>query len=331
MKTKNIINWSWFLAGIMTLATFTSCEKKFYDEEQYRKEVYIVSGDDNIFGQEYAMGEESEGNISIYVGGTTAIEEDVEVELGLYPTALREYNQRVYGENYADYGRQLDAADYEIQNWKVTIPKGSSKPYVQFPIKVKVSNLMDAEAYYIPLYIKKVSNYMVSPTRNYVLFRIYLKNDYASTKNSTYYTMNALEQVCTESNGTFTPDAPAVSVNSTKLFIPTGQNSIRTMPSALVSSSNTSKIQNIEVTVYPDEVVNVPVLNEGIPTGEYNQYQKVTVKACEPSSDAIVVAELNDEPSYYDPETKKFTLNYRYHSSTEKKWHFMNELLTPLK
>ena len=60
MKIKNIINSCWLTAvGIMTLAAFTSCETKFYDEEQYRKEVYIVSGDENIFGQEYAFGKES--------------------------------------------------------------------------------------------------------------------------------------------------------------------------------------------------------------------------------------------------------------------------------
>lgn len=333
MKIKNIINSCWLTAvGIMTLAAFTSCETKFYDEEQYRKEVYIVSGDENIFGQEYAFGKESVGYISIYVGGTTAIEEDVDVELELYPQALRSYNQRIYGENYANYVQQLDPENYVIENWKVTISKGNSKPYVMLPIKVNVSNLIDGEEYYIPLRIKSVSNYMISPTRRVVLFRIYVKNDYATSKSSSYYSMAGLEQIYSESNGSFIADAPGTGMNSTKLLKPSGETSVRMMPGALVSANAIDeRNKNIVLTVHPDEIIDVPVLNEGQPTGEYLKRQKVTIESWDYSSSSIVVGDVEGEQSYYDAETKTFTINYRYRLSTEKKWHFMYEVLSPLK
>jgi len=333
MKIKNIINCCWLIAaGIVALTTITSCEKNFYDEEQYRKEVYIVSGDENIFGQEYAFGKESVGYISIYVGGTTPIEEDVDVELELYPQALRSYNQRIYGENYASYVQQLAPENYVIENWRVTISKDNPKPYVMLPIKVNVSNLIDGEEYYIPLRIKSVSNYMISPTRRVVLFRIYVKNDYATSKSNSYYNMAGLEQIYSESNGVFTPDAPGTGMNSTKLLKPSGETSVRMMPGSLVSANEVDeRNKNIVLTVHPDEIVDVPVLNEGIPTGQYLKRQKVTVASWDYSSSSVVVADVEGEQSYYDPETQTFTINYRYRLSTEKKWHFMYEVLSPLK
>ena len=200
------------------------------------------------------------------------------------------------------------------------------------PIKVNVSNLIDGEEYYIPLRIKSVSNYMISPTRRVVLFRIYVKNDYATSKSNSYYNMAGLEQIYSESNGVFTPDAPGIGMNSTKLLKPSGETSVRMMPGSLVSANEVDeRNKNIVLTVHPDEIVDVPVLNEGIPTGQYLKRQKVTVASWDYSSSSVVVADVEGEQSYYDPETQTFTINYRYRLSTEKKWHFMYEVLSPLK
>ena len=49
------------IPGLVVIGMSTvGCEAKFYDEEQYRKEIYIVSDNYNIFGQEYTFGEMSE-------------------------------------------------------------------------------------------------------------------------------------------------------------------------------------------------------------------------------------------------------------------------------
>ena len=104
------------------------------------------------------------------------------------------------------------------------------------------------------------------------------------------------------------------------------------MPGALVSANDVDeRNKNIVLTVHPDEIIDVPVLNEGIPTGQYFKRQKVTVKSWDYSSSSVVVDYIEGELSYYDAETQTFTVNYRYRLSTEKKWHFMYEVLSPLK
>ena len=95
------------VVSVLGFGVIVGCEAKFYDEEQYRKEIYIVSDNSNIFGQEYTFGEMSEGWLSIYAGGTTPIEKDVTVELEHWPEVLRAYNRTTYGEAYANYALQV--------------------------------------------------------------------------------------------------------------------------------------------------------------------------------------------------------------------------------
>ena len=307
------------------------CEAKFYDEEQYRKEIYIVSDNYNIFGQEYTFGEMSEGWLSIYAGGTTPIEKDVTVELEHWPEVLRSFNRTTYGEAYASYAQELDERDYTIDNYSIVLPKDNPKPYVKFPIKVNVGNISPDDVYYIPLRIKSVSDYMISPEKRDVLFRIYLKNEYATTKTTTYYTMDGTEQNFREADGIFTSAGEPSVINATKSLVPVDAHSVRILPSTFNSvAAAVISQRGIVVTVHPDELTDVPVLVEGVPTGETVKRQKVTMDTWEVSSRSVSVGEVEGKQSYYDPETQTFTLNYRYKLPTEVVWHFVYEVMRPL-
>lgn len=313
------------------MVLLAACETTFYEDEQYRKEIYIVSGDNNIIGQEYSFGDESVGYLAIYAGGTTEIDADVDVELETYSDYLRNYNQRVYGDNYANYGKELDSDSYSVDSWKTTMKAGGDKPYVLFPIKVNVNNINIDANYYIPIRIKSVSKYMISEKKQNVLYRIFLKNDYATTKTTTYYTMNGTEQICSEADGTFTPQGVPTAVNATKSFTPTGQYSVRMLPSTSYSTAaNVVRNQSINVLVHPENIIDVPVYVEGEFTGNYVKRQKVTLDTWQKSSSSVTVGEIDGEQSYYDADNKTFYLNYRYKLSGETDWHFMHEVLKPL-
>ncbi len=315
---------------VIAMAALTACETTFYDEEQYRKEIYIVSDDNNMFGQEYSFDDNSVGYISIYAGGTTPIEKDVQVELEVYSDYLRQYNQRVYGDNYASYAQELDPEDYTFESMTATLKAGSENPYVMLPVKVNVKKLLTQEKYYIPLRIKSVSDYMISTKKREVLYRVYIKNDYATTKTTTYYSMQGTEQQKTYSGGEWVDYDALQPVNSTKVFTPISERSIRMLPGTSYSTDNTVVTnQSLTVTVHPDEWIDVPVYVEGLPTGEFIKRQKVTLATWIESSSSVVVEDVEDQLNYYDPETQTFTLNYRY-MLPGGNWHFMNEVLKPL-
>lgn len=53
MKYRNFTNKLMLMVGVTATAVLTSCEQEFYQDEQYRKEIYIVSGEDNISNENF--------------------------------------------------------------------------------------------------------------------------------------------------------------------------------------------------------------------------------------------------------------------------------------
>ena len=330
MKLNNICyrNKALGLLGLALLGTLTACEEEFWETEQYRKEIYIVSGDNNIFGQEYTFDEGgSIGYLSVYAGGVTGIETDVDVLLEHDPEVLREYNSRVHVEDYDNYAYELPADRYSIENMTVTLKQGADVPYSLCPIHVNIEGMNPDEEYFIPLRIASVSNYMVSESKRDVLFQVFMKNDYATTASSTYYNMTGTLQ----SPGSLT----AIAVSATKLVVPVSRYGIRILPSSNTTTDGRElRKQGIVVTVHPDEMVDINVLNdEGLPSGEYKQCCKVTLESWIKEDASISVQESSSsfgDVSNYDPETKTFTLYYRYKLPEDSDYTTMTETMSLL-
>ncbi len=344
------------VAGALMLFTFTACEKEFYEDEQYRKEIYIVSGDNNIFGQEYTFGKANEGYFSVYVGGSMAIDRDVEVKFALNRDLLREYNQRNFGTKYSEYVQELPQNYYTpVNGWEIPLTSGSV--YTLFPLKVDINELLPDENYFIPLSISSVSDYQFSEKKGSVLFQIFMKNDYATTKTSTYYSMNGTIYDLREFFGNWNPNIDGsnpTAFNATKLVVPISENAIRILPGTTQSTDRAILNQKgISVTV-TDEDVEVPVLgDDGLPTGETVKMKKVMLEPYIGSGANIQVREaaegINQGAeqkliSYYDPDKKQFTLNYCYRMPDEKVkfdlfgspaeadvWHKVKEVMTLMK
>ena len=306
MKYRKLINRLILgMAGVASVGCFTACEQEFFEDEQYRKEILIVSGDDNIVQREFSFEDDAVGYISIYASGVTPIEKDVTVELAKDGNILQEYNQRMHGEDYASYALELPESCYEIDNWSIQVHPDETTPYSMFPIKVNLASLQVEETYFLPLKIVSVSDYMISAEKQEALLQIMMKNDYASTLTATYYSMN----------GTSSTNGGAESpVNISKLVVPVSKYGIRILPGSVTTTDKKEiRMQGIVVTVHPDELIDVPVIGEdGLPTGETVKRQKVTLERWRNLQDAITVNEIADKPSYYDPEEGEYTLNYTY-------------------
>lgn len=335
MKQQNLIYRIMIsVISLVITGTFSSCEQEFYKDEQYRKEIYIVSGDDNIFGQEFNFGS-SVAYLSIYAGGATSIEHDVTVDLARDENILGEYNQRLYGENYGKYAQELSQNFYNIENMSVILQPNENKPYALMPIQLNVDELSSPDVdYFLPLKIASVSDYMVSKERGSVLFQIFMKNQYATTKKKTYYSMTGTSQKGKEegSDWHFVGTEDVQSINNTKVVTPIGMNSVRILPSSITSEDAlVLRRRGISITVTPNEWIDIPLIgDDGLETGEFVKMQKVTVASWIGNKDALTVKEIEDVPSYYDPDKKVFTLHYRYKFSDSSDWYKMKEVLTEM-
>ena len=245
------------------LGLLTSCEMEYYKEELYRKEIFIVSGENNILGEEFEYGENGfTGNLPIYASGSTGLDEDVTVKFCLDDEAIGGIQQAQLRHELRRLRHRARPEYYTIDPMSVDMKAGSYSTLL--PINVRIDNLLPDETYFIPLRIESVSGYMASTSKNYVLFEILRKNEYATTKSDTYYTMTGTTQTGWVIDGLFGSDSRRQSINSSKLVIPIGKHSIRILPGATAASDKLSIRNNsLRVTVDPETWVNVPRLRRG--------------------------------------------------------------------
>ena len=271
-------------------AFLCSCEMEYYKEELYRKEIFIVSGENNILGQEFEYGEKGfQGELAIYASGTTGLDQNVTVKLGLDFEAIGEYNKRNFDTKFEEYAMELPAEYYTIDPMSVEMEAGSCS--ASLPINVRVDELLPDQTYFIPLRIESVSSCMPSATKNFVLFEIQRRNDYATTKSSTYYTMTGTTQTGWIVDNIFGSNTRRQAINSSKLVIPVGERSVRILPGATAANDKvTTRNNSLRVTVDPESWVNVPVYVEGEITDEVVPMQRVSITPYLDSQDAIRVS-----------------------------------------
>lgn len=331
------------LVFILSFVTHSCGEKDFFTEEQYRKECYIVSGDNNIFGQEFTFGKDSTGNISVYTAGTTPVDNEVTVTLRKAPRHLIEYNKRLYGNNFIDFAQILPEENFSVPNgWDVLITK--ENPYTLFPITVDIDNLSPDVDYFLPIEIAKVSNYQFSEEKSFVLLQIFMKNEYATTKTTTYYQMNGTTLDVKEHQGNWSParNETPTAFNATKKVVPIAKNAVRMFPGTSQSIKiNDINQRSIRVNI-TDNKIEIPDIGEdGLPTGKTFSAQIVTIEPYMKGNKYIKVRQATDQLdptkgerliSYYYPKDKLFVLNYYYHLPTDADdvWHKVKESMTLL-
>ena len=133
MKDTKIMNKLAATAICVAFAgTFISCEQEFYKDEQYRKEIFIVSGENNIFSQEFTFDENAQGLLSIYVGGTTPIDKDVTVTLEYNMDLLSKYNRLMHDNDYDNYALMLPEDRYSVNSMSITLKAGNKEPTCYF-------------------------------------------------------------------------------------------------------------------------------------------------------------------------------------------------------
>lgn len=170
----------------------SSCDDyKQYEEEMYKKQIYIVSKKDMIFNVECDMNvEKGLYNLSIACGGSKKLDTDVTVTIEGDTLLLPRYNYLNFELDTSKYAWKLDESKYNF-NSLTTVIRARSE-YGLVPFSIISSDLYDLcpdSTYFIPMAIKSVSEYELNKKKFNVLLRILPKNTYAETAEATYYLM----------------------------------------------------------------------------------------------------------------------------------------------
>lgn len=280
---------------LTVVLTAASCEQNLLEMEQYKKVIYLKSGDNHILTYPYTMNDGvSTGYLTIGSGGTMPLEKDLQVKLALDTPALNKYNYRIFGNEYGKYAQLLDARYYESLNLDAVVPKGEVSATVALPVALKVSALSPDTTYMIPVRIASVSDFEVNPEKDFILFRIGLENKYTSVVSRSYK-MKGLKQVGSGAVSTIT---------TTKVMQPLGSNRVRIFPENIAATTVLSDIEGktIVLVINSDNSVNV------LP------YKSIKVE--------------ENGACLYNEATKEFLLHYRYRLTETAQWITVTETLT---
>lgn len=235
------------------LVGFIACEDNGqFTEEQYKKVIYLLSSDNNkVFPGIHRLDEAvSTGYVSIGVGGTNPIDQNVTVEIERDDSLMHVYNKINFDIDSSKYARELDPARFDIQSYQITLKAGNQDQYTLLPIRVHTTGLSPDSIYFVPLRIKSVSNYEVNPKYQAVLYRVYLENDYAQQKEQTVYAVRGDRQV---------GDGGPSKVTLDKRAYPVTKDQIRIFADTKNSSDKLNEINrySILLQVKEDSTINI--------------------------------------------------------------------------
>lgn len=241
-------------AGIM----ICSCDRdELFEREQYKKVFALLSDDGfNIFAEEHELElSESPGFVSAVCGGSLPTGEDINITIVEDEDLLLQYNRSNFDVDESRYARWLPRDKYDISSYSITIRAGERTGLM--PITVRPNGLSPDSTYFIPLRADRFTTYELNPEKSDVLYRVFLKNYYATNKTETYYSFRSKRD---EAN-----------IMGSKLVFPVSGNSVRTMAGDLTFESKTDVInsgallltvdENDSVRIEPWKSLNVTQVN----------------------------------------------------------------------
>ncbi|MDR0713435.1 MAG: DUF4361 domain-containing protein, partial [Bacteroidales bacterium] len=173
-----------FLSGVV------SCnEDKVFEREQYKVVFALVSDDDhNIFSVVHDLDStESVGYIAASCGGTNLTDKDINVTMVQAVEPFDKYNKDNFDVEETKFAQRLPAGKFDIDSYNFTIPAGGRSG--RMAIRVRPDGLSPDSVYFIPLKVDEYSAYEINPDKSDVLYRVLIKNKYATQASTVNYTL----------------------------------------------------------------------------------------------------------------------------------------------
>lgn len=268
------------LAGMM-ICFCHACSIDVDFGEQYRKQIYIVKGNDRIVETTFPMTEKNDGFVTFYCSGSEMSGKDVVVRYKIDPEALQKFNETEYGDNPSKQMVCIPEEMITFHETSVIIPAG--KEYAMLNFSINTTDLDPALNYALPITIVAVSDYEINENVKTLFYKVKLKTQYSGLYDAkvVYYSFGKVE-----STKYVQKKSVAVSKKQIKLSV----------------------LDKKEVT---DGSVNYYIIT-------LNDDNSVTLSTEDPVLVPQTQIYVNGSPvkvNYYDPEKRQFIIGYSYKTS----------------
>ncbi|MDR1156367.1 MAG: DUF4361 domain-containing protein [Bacteroidales bacterium] len=180
MKYLNV-----FILMFLAVAPY-ACNREESPETEEKKNIISLESEGafNIFAEEHDMATAdadgyTNGYITAAIGGVLDNTDPITLSLSEDPALLEAYNKSAFGAQSYQYAQIVPPDRYAFENQTITFQQG--KREMQFKLRVKTVGLSPDVSYFIPLRIDKTTASEYDLKKSTILYRIYLKNDWAST------------------------------------------------------------------------------------------------------------------------------------------------------
>lgn len=202
---------------------FTFCSSYDFDQEQYKKEINLLSNSELVYDRQVANLKSSGDTIFIMASLSGSIPSDEAYNVGIMESdsLFHAYNKSNFDIEKDRYARKLPEECFVIPNMDMQIPAGQSQ--VKFPVYLQNLDKLSPDSIYVLDYkIDPEKTPFVNPKKQEVLLRLFFENEFATTQQNTFYNYTSSSVLTLDLN------SPMVKrpTNANQVF-PLNENSVR--------------------------------------------------------------------------------------------------------
>ena len=305
-----------YILAAAALFSFVSCnEKEVFEKEQYKNIFGFVCESDNTKAKVVSLHlEEATTYVSISMGGSNTISQDVTINFEEDASLIDAYNASNFDTDVAKYAIALPDEHFDIESYSCTIKAGERLGVI--PVKVYPAGLSVDKTYFVPLRVTDYNNAEMDPEKGTVLFKVGIKNHWGQS-TGTAYTMLGRRKASNSSE---------IQMPGTKYVYPYSNNEVRIFPGNETYSTehHTMEQKGMIVTIGEDEDDGI---SDKIRPVQIKAYKDLIVEMVEPTDENYEEAYPNTYSIVDDGFNvyKTFRLQY-YYVMGNVKYHMKEEL-----
>ena len=290
--------------------TFAACSSYDFDQEQYRNEVNLLSNSDLVYDRQVAELKENGDTIFLVAGlsGSQLSSKPFKVGVEEADSLFNVYNKTNFDIDVTRFARWLPDECYTFPKMEMQIPAGESQ--VKFPIHLhNLERLSPDTTYFLNYKIDPLKTDAFNPRKKEVLLRIFVENDYATTRSNTFYNYTS-SYITTLSIDAGVPKRPT---SSNQVF-PVGPNSVRMLAGDETFGDYKNALNNINrmsITVTVGEKTAKNPLARSVTIKPYKTIEVEQMPPFEVYDNTYlinIISTPDGRSTYY----KEFRLHYKY-------------------
>lgn len=235
-----------YILAAAALFSFVACnEKEVFEKEQYKNIFGFVCESDNTKEKIVSLHlDEATTYVSISMGGSNTISQDVTINFEEDPSLIDAYNSSNFDTDVAKYAIALPEDKYDIENYSCTIKAGERLGVI--PVKVYPAGLSVDKTYFIPLRVTTYDNAEMDPEKGTILFQVGIKNHWAESTGTAYNMLGRRQNITDFTTGEpIESTASEISMPGTKYVYPYANDEVRLFPGNETYSTDHHKMEQM--------------------------------------------------------------------------------------